>query len=110
MIQNAWAGDIKYSDDEVLKPGSRIKIIQKPNTYKGHNFFGVLTIYFPCSEFSEVITWKGSRRLHCTYYNTKLFCIFKKIHKYSFQRKEGFCHEINKANKGKQSRPAAGDP
>lgn len=44
MIQNAWAGGIEYSGSQVLKLDSKVKIIQKLNTYKSHSFFGFLTI------------------------------------------------------------------
>lgn len=44
MTQNAWAGNSKYSGREVLKPDSRVKIIQKLNTYEGHSVFSFLAI------------------------------------------------------------------
>lgn len=44
MIHSAWAGSIKYSGSEDSKLDSRVKIIQKPQAFKGHKFFAFLTI------------------------------------------------------------------
>lgn len=44
MTKNAQAGSIKYSGREDLKLDSRIKIVQKPQAFKGHKFFVFLTV------------------------------------------------------------------
>lgn len=44
MTQNAQAGSIKHNGSEDLKLDSRVKIIQKPQAFKGHRFFAFLTV------------------------------------------------------------------
>lgn len=44
VTQSAWADSIKYIGSEDLKLDSRVKIIQKPQAFKGHKFFAFLTV------------------------------------------------------------------